>query len=277
MRPINKKIIHLYNAKLKEISVFYKEEIVFTNFGKTNVLILGDNKKPPLFLIHGLNSGAPFAIDTVSILLKKYQIFAIDILGQPNKSDFVRLNKKDASYGKWLLEIITNFKADSYTLCGISFGAFPILKSLLINETKVKEVFLISPASIVNGSLLKTISRYLLPMQKFKKTKNIVYLEKSLSSYHNEFDDLEIQFTKEVFLNFKMDFSLTPNFKTKQLATIKTPITIITSKNDYFVPAKRLKKKSEKSFLSLKNFVVLKDSKHIASKEILKNCFEKLD
>mgnify|MGYP000436356608 CR=1 FL=1 len=74
-------------------------------------------KKPALFLVHGLNSCAPFAFDTVSFLIEKYQILAIDILGEPNKSDFVRLNKKNASYGKWLLEITNYFKADHFTLC----------------------------------------------------------------------------------------------------------------------------------------------------------------
>lgn len=273
---MNLQIIKIYHQRLTSLKLDYTEQLVSTKFGKTNILVFGDEKKPSLFLIHGINSAAPFAIDTVSFLLKEYQIFAVDILGQPNKSDFVRLNKKDTSYGKWFLEIINHFKVDNVTLCGISFGGFPILKSLLIDDKKVKEVFLISPAGIINGSLLKTIFKFLIPMKKFQKTKKDNYLLKCLSSIYDEFDDLNRPFLKEVFLNFKIDFSVTPNFKTQELSTLKTQITIISSKNDFFVPAKKLKKRCKKYISNLKGFIVLENSKHIPSKEKLNFIFKKL-
>lgn len=268
--------LSLYNKKLASLKILFTENLIATSFGKTNIIICGDKNKPPLFLMHGLNSAAPFAIDAVSFLLEKYQIFAIDVLGQPNKSDFVRLNKKDVSYGKWLLEIIHHFKVDNYSLCGISFGAFPILKSLLIDEKKVKEVFLISPAGIVNGSLFKTIFKFLLPMKKFQKTKKEDYLNTCLHNLYDNFDELTLEFQKEVFLNFKMDFSITPNFKKSDLKKIKTPISIIASEKDFFVTAIPLKKRSKKNISYLKNFVVLKNGKHIVFKSILEDAFKRI-
>lgn len=268
-------ILERYKEKLNRFSIGFSEQTVASSFGKTNVIITTNNQKPALFLLHGLNAAAPFALDSVSFLVEKYQIFAIDVLGQPNKSDFVRLSKKNDDYGKWLLEIVDYFKLDNYSLCGISFGAFPIIKSLLIDEKKVKNVFLISPAGIVNGNLPKSFVRFLSPMLKFKRTKKEVFLQKCLQQLYDEFDDLTLLFLKDVFLEFKMDFSITPNFKTAALLKIKTPITIIASKNDFFVPALKLKKKCEKSFLNLTNFVVLKNSKHIPTKEILKEYLNK--
>ena len=273
----NETILSVYDKKLASLSINFNDVTIATSFGKTNILIFGDSTKPPLFLVHGLNSAAPFALDTVSFLLKKYQIFTIDVLGEPNKSDFVRLNKKNTSYGKWLQETVSHFNLDKITLCGISFGAFPILKSLLIDEKKVKEVFLISPAGIVNGSFLKTITHFLIPMKKFKKTKSEVYLKQCLLNLYDEFDDFNLQFLKEVFFNFKMDFSITPNLKKSELSSIKTPITIISSKNDFFVPGKKLKKRSEKSFTSLKKFNILENAKHIPKKEVLEKVFMELD
>lgn len=266
-------ILTIYTQQLNFLNTVFKEQKIETTFGKTNILIFGDAKKPALFLLHGLNSAAPFALDSVSFLTEKYQVFAIDVLGEPNKSDFVRLNKKNHDYGKWLLEIINYFKVDTYTLCGISFGAFPILKSLLIDEKRAKEVFLISPAGIVNGNVFKTITRFLIPLKKFQKTKNKDYLIKCLSNLYDEYDDFQIRYLSEVFLNFKMNFSITPNFKTSELSSIKTPVTIIASKNDFFVPGEKLKGKSEKSFTNLRKFFVLEQSKHIPKKSILKSYF----
>lgn len=272
MTDKKQEIINIYNKKLVSLSIKFTEKTIITSFGKTHLLIFGETKKPSLFLVHGLNSSAPFALDTVSFLLEKYQVFAIDVLGEPNKSDFVRLNKRDDSYGKWLLEIRSFFKVDKITFCGISFGAFPIIKSLLIDEKKIEEVFLISPSGFVNGSLIKTIFRFLLPMRKFQKQKNESDLKKCLQNIYNEFDELTLNYQKEIFLNFKMDFSITPNFSSKKLSTIKTPITIISSQKDFFVPTKKLKKRSEKISV-LRNFIVLENSKHIPSKEKLKQLF----
>jgi pimeloyl-ACP methyl ester carboxylesterase len=271
----SERIISIYNKKLASLNTSFREKKIETTFGKTNILIFGDDKKLPLFLIHGLNSAAPFAFDTVYFLTNKYQIFAIDLLGEPNKSDFVRLNKKDNSYGKWLLEIIHHFKADSYTLCGISFGSFPILKSLLINDIKVKEAFLISPAAFIHGSLWKTIFKFIIPLKKFQKTKNEIYLNNCLSSIYDKFDELTLRYQKEVFTNFKMDFSPTPNFTKSELKKIKIPITIIASQNDFFLPFKKLKNKCS-NLSNLKHFITLESSKHIPSKKTLEKIFNKI-
>lgn len=263
-------ILERYKEKLNRISIGFSEQTLASSFGKTNVIITTNNQKPALFLLHGLNAAAPFALDSVSFLVEKYQIFAVDVLGQPNKSDFVRLSKKNDDYGKWLLEIIDYFKLDNYSLCGISFGAFPIIKSLFIDEKKVKDVFLISPAGIVNGHLFKTIFRFLLPMKKFRKTKQEAYLKKCIDTLYSKHDTITYNFQKEVFLNFEMDFTITPNFTPFELQKIKTPISIIASKNDFLVPALKLKKRCNKNIKNLKNFVVLENSKHIPAKEILK-------
>jgi pimeloyl-ACP methyl ester carboxylesterase len=269
----NEKILSIYDKKLASLNIPFRERKIETSFGKTNIIICGDDKKPPLFLVHGLNSAAPFAIDTVSFLLEKHQVFAIDILGQPNKSIFIRLSKQNNSYGNWLLEIINHFNFEKVTLLGISFGAFPILKTLLIDDKKIKNAILISPAGIINGNLWKTISRFLIPMKRFQKTKKERFLETCLFNINDESNFYNTEFLKEVFLNFNMDFSLTPNFTKNELAKIKTPITIIAGKNDFFVPALKLKKRSEKNIASLANFIFLKNSKHIPSKSVLKDLF----
>ena len=272
----NLKLNSLYNEKISALNFLVFERKIPTSYGFTNVVIAGKDNKPPLIVLHGINSAAPFALSKISFLEDKYQIFAIDLLGQPNKSDFVRLNKKDTAYGKWFLEIINHFKVDNVTLCGISFGGFPILKSLLIDDKKVKEVFLISPAGIINGNLINTIFKFILPMKKFQKTKKEVYLLKCISNISDELNEIDIKYLKEVFLNFTIDFSVTPNFKASELSKIKTPISIISSKNDFFVPAKKLKKRCKKYISNLKGFIVLENSKHIPSKEKLNFIFKKL-
>ena len=90
-------ILNLYNQKLKELEIEYKYRVIDTDFGKTNIIVAGDSTKPPLIIIHGSNGCAPIALETYPTLSKKFQIFAIDVLAQPNKSAETRLSMKDNS------------------------------------------------------------------------------------------------------------------------------------------------------------------------------------
>ena len=69
----------------------------------------------------------------------------------------MHVSMKDEAYGKWMREIIDQLELEEVVLAGFSFGGLIILKTLVYNATKIKEVFLASPAYLVNGNLLKAI------------------------------------------------------------------------------------------------------------------------
>lgn len=273
----NLKLNSLYNEKLSNLNFLVVEKKISTSYGLTNVIMAGKNNKPPLIVLHGLNSAAPFALSKVSFLANKYQIFAIDLLGQPNKSDFVRLSKDDNSYGSWLLEVITQLRLqNNITLVGISFGAYPILKSVLIDASKIKEIILISPAGLVIGNVISTFTKFLWPYSKFRRSKNNDSLIKCISNLYDEYDELTITYLKEVFLNFKMDFSSTKNFSTSHLSKINIPISIIAGKKDYLVPSDILIRKFKANTDIFDKIITLENSKHIPSNTILEEAFQQL-
>ena len=125
-----REIIELYEYKLDELNIAYTYKIVNTTYGKTNIIVTGDPKNPPLILIHGSNGCAPVALETCPHLSKHFQVFAIDVLAQPNKSAETRLSMKDNSYGKWMHELINTLNLNQVTLSGFSFGGLVILKTL---------------------------------------------------------------------------------------------------------------------------------------------------
>ena len=91
--------------KLDELSIEYRFEKVETAFGETNIVVTGNPENPPLVLVHGSNGCAPIALDIYPNLTKKYQVFAVDVIAQPNLSSETRPSMKDASYGKWMNEV----------------------------------------------------------------------------------------------------------------------------------------------------------------------------
>ena len=259
-------ILSLYNKKLKSLNLEYDYKRVETSFGSTNLIIAGDTSKPPLILIHGSNGCAPIALETYSGLESHFQIFAIDVLAQPNKSAETRLSMKDLSYGQWLHDVIDVLELENVTLAGFSFGGLVILKALEFKDYNIKEIFLTAPAYIVNGNPLKALFKVFIPMKRFMKTKKQKYVERFLKEVFTERDQFAIDFLSKVFLNFKMDFTPVPVINTKSAQSIRTPITLIAAKDDLMFPGEKMIKRANKIFPSLRKTLLLEQSKHVQNK-----------
>lgn len=262
-----KRIIDLYNQKLDALKIEASSFYLDTSFGKTHILKTGREDAPPLILIHGSNGCAPIALDCYPNLSSTYQVFTLDVLAQPNKSDEKRLSMKDDSYGKWVNEIIDQLGLNQVVLAGFSFGGLIILKTLINNEQKIKEVFLAAPAYIVNGNPLKALFKIFIPMKRYMKTQKKKFVEQFLSVLFTERDPFAVQFLSEVFLHFNMDFTPVPIIDKKEAAQIKTPITILGAAKDIMFPGTKMKQRAHKIFPSLNHFLMLEDSKHVQDQE----------
>ncbi|MFL0352630.1 alpha/beta fold hydrolase [Xanthomarina sp. GH4-25] len=261
-----REILNLYNQKLKDLNINYQNHEIETAFGKTNVIVTGDATKPPILVVHGSNGCAPIALEAYSGLESHFQVFAVDVLAQPNKSAETRLSMKNEDYGKWLHEVIDILELKNVTLAGFSFGGLVILKALEFKDANINEVFLTAPAYIVNGNPLQALFKVFIPMKRFMKSKKTKYVERFLKEVFTEKDDFALQFLSTVFLHFKMDFTPVPLINRREANAIKTPITLITAKNDLMFPGEKMIKRANRIFPSLKKTVLLKHSKHVQNR-----------
>ncbi|MEL7120359.1 MAG: alpha/beta hydrolase [Bacteroidota bacterium] len=262
-----KEVLELYDQKLAELSIPYESFYIETSFGKTHIISTGDSSNPPLVLVHGSNGCAPVGLECYPNLRSKYQVFAIDVLAQPNKSAENRLSMKDDSYGKWMNEVFEKLAIDNVILAGFSLGGLVILKTLAHRAEKIKEAFLASPAYIVNGNPLIALIKIFIPMKRYMKTHNIKYIESFLSTLFTDRDEFAIKFLSKVFLHFNMDFTPVPVISKKEAQKIKTPITIIAANKDLLFPGKSMLKRAKQLFANLKYSLLLDDSKHVQNKE----------
>lgn len=260
-------ILNLYDEKLNDLNISYHYKTIDTTYGKTNIIVTGKPSNSPIIIVHGSNACAPIALETYANLSSQYEVYAIDILAQPNKSAETRLSMKDDSYGKWMNEVIDKLNIQDVTLAGFSFGGLVILKTLEFNENKIKEVFLSAPAYIVNGNPLKALFKVFIPMKRYIKTRKIKFVENFLAEVFSERDEFAIKYLSKVFLYFDMDFTPVPTIKTQQAKKIETPITLIAAKNDLMFPGVKMIKRAKKVFPSLKEVVLLDKSKHVQTKE----------
>lgn len=261
-----KEILNLYDQKLDELEIEYKYKLIDTDFGKTNIIIVGDATKQPLIIVHGSNGCAPIALETYPTLTKKFQVFAIDVLAQPNKSAETRLSMKDNSYGLWINDVISRLELKNVTMVGFSFGGLVILKTLIQNESNIKEVFLAAPAFIVNGNPLIALFKIFIPMKQYIRTQRTKYIEKFLKTLFSEKDKFALNYLSKVFIYFEMDFSPIPTIRREEAQSIKTPITLIVAKKDIIFPGVKMIKRANKIFPSLKHTLLLEDSKHVQNR-----------
>lgn len=262
-----KEILELYDQKLEELKISYQYKTIETTFGKTNIIVTGDRRNPPLVIVHGSNGCAPISLETYPNLSKKFQVFAVDVLAQPNKSAQHKMSMKDLSYGKWMNEVLEKLDLKNVTLVGFSMGGLVILKTLLQNEKAIKESFIVAPAYIVNGNPLVALFKVFIPMKRFMKTKKMKFVEKFLSTLFTDKDEFAIQYLSKVFLYFKMDFTPVPVISKKEASTIKSPITLYAAKDDVIFPGEKMIKRAVKIFPSLQRTILLKESKHVQGRK----------
>ncbi|MFK7972044.1 MAG: alpha/beta fold hydrolase, partial [Bacteroidia bacterium] len=210
---------------------------------------------------------APIALKCYPHLRERFQVFAVDVLAQPNKSAETRLSMKDESYGVWLNEVMAGLDIEEATLAGFSFGGLVILKTLIHNKKRVKEAFLAAPAYIVNGNPIEALFKVLIPMKRFIRKQNPKFIDKFLSVLFTEKDDFAAKFLPKVFSHFTMDFSPLPVLHKKEAQQINTPITLIAAQKDIFFPGKKMIKRAQKLLPSLKRTVLLDQSRHVQNSE----------
>lgn len=259
-------ILALYDQKLAELGVAYDELTVSTPFGDTHILATGDPAKPPLLLIHGSNGCAPIALETYPRLSSQYRVYAVDVLAQPNKSEGIRPSMKDDTYGQWVNSILKNLDLNEVTLAGFSFGGLVIFKTLIHDESRIKQAFMAAPVYIVNGNPLKAIWKMFIPMRRYMKTKKQEYVERVIDVLFSERDNFALPFLSQVFLHFDMDFSPLPVISKKEARGIRTPITLFAAKEDLLFPGEKMIKRARKLLPSLRETVLFEASKHVQNR-----------
>lgn len=255
-----------YHDKLASLQIEYAFQKLDTSFGETNLIVTGHPENPPLVLVHGANGCAPVALDVYTKLADRFRVYAVDVIGEPNLSSDRKMSKKNRAYGKWLKEVLDALEQTDVTLVGFSLGGMAIWQTLVEDESRIKAAYLAAPAGIVNGNPIKGIFQLFLPMRRYIKRQEPKHLQKVIENLFTDDDDFAYQFLGTVLQHFKLDFSPIQNINKTEAKQITTPITIFGAGKDLMFPGRKMLKRAEKIFPSLKDGILLEDSKHVQGK-----------
>ncbi|MFX0210732.1 MAG: alpha/beta fold hydrolase, partial [Candidatus Hodarchaeota archaeon] len=106
-------LLNVYDKQLSKLNRKFVDIYVQTRYGKTHIVNIGRKNSIPLICLHGGNSNTPDMLISNLPMLQNFNIYSIDIIGHPGKSDETRLSSDDLSYGFWLLDVIDELQFET--------------------------------------------------------------------------------------------------------------------------------------------------------------------
>jgi len=143
----HRKILAHYDALLKRFPVPFISHMIPTRYGDTHVMEWGDPNGPPMILLHGhaTNSSMwqPYATS-----LPQYRAIAIDILGQPGKTDGYVPRTDSTEYMNWLDDVWDTLGLQQATFLGMSFGGYLAIRYAIRRPERVNALIALAPAGL---------------------------------------------------------------------------------------------------------------------------------
>ncbi|MGD9159049.1 MAG: hypothetical protein PVG39_11625 [Desulfobacteraceae bacterium] len=99
-----------YDAMLEFWPVPMEKVHIPTSLGKTFYIKSGDEKHPPMILIHGSLSNSATWMADIKRLNEKYQTYCLDIPGDPGGSEDMRFSWDGPFFSQWIKECMDFLK-----------------------------------------------------------------------------------------------------------------------------------------------------------------------
>jgi pimeloyl-ACP methyl ester carboxylesterase len=138
-----------YHAVLDQWQVRYTEFNISTSFGETHVIASGPETAPPVVLLHALFATAMSWYLIVPKLSEHYRVYAVDIIGEANKSRPTRPITSLDDFMQWFTELMDGLKVAQMYLVGNSFGGFTAAYYAMHLPDRIRKLVLIGPAATI--------------------------------------------------------------------------------------------------------------------------------
>jgi pimeloyl-ACP methyl ester carboxylesterase len=142
-------IMHAYQSVLDRWPVGYEERRIPTSFGETHVIVSGAEGAPPVVLLHALLTTAVSWYQNIEALSQGYRVYAVDVIGEGNKSRPTRPISSLDDFLQWFTELIDGLKIDALYLVGNSYGGFTGAYYAMNLPERIRKLVLIGPAATI--------------------------------------------------------------------------------------------------------------------------------
>lgn len=143
-------IMQAYQAIMDVWPKPYQEIKVPTKFGETHVIASGSENAQPVVLLHALSATATAWYRTAEALSKTYRVYAVDVMGEGNKSVPVRPFTSLDDFLGWFTEVIDGLGINTLYVAGNSYGGFTGAYYAIKLPERILKLAMISPAATIS-------------------------------------------------------------------------------------------------------------------------------
>lgn len=143
-----KEVLKYYDILLTKGSLPHEKLMVNTSYGETFIIGMGKKELPPLVLLHGSGMNSAMWIKEMDEYSQTHRVYAVDMPGEPGKSDERQLPFESDDFSNWLNEVFDALSIDRASIVGISLGAWLGIKFAIKYSDKVDKLVLLCPAGI---------------------------------------------------------------------------------------------------------------------------------
>jgi pimeloyl-ACP methyl ester carboxylesterase len=136
----------IYDKRVQDWPVQCDELDVPTRFGMTHVIASGSVDAPPLFLLAAMMFGATQWRASVAELSRHFRVYAVDVIGEPNKSKPTCGLGTRQGYADWFTDLLDALKIERASIVGNSYGGFLALSQASLTPQRIDRIVLLSPA-----------------------------------------------------------------------------------------------------------------------------------
>ena len=165
----------LYNEKMTDWPVPYKDVFVDTRFGRVHVIVSGPEEAPPMLLLHASAVSSWSWKYNIKRLSKYYRTYAIDLIGDAGKSEYASLKyvmKDGHDQADLYTEITQKLGLTSACVVGASEGGFIGTNYALYAPERVKKLVLLGPMgySGASRSVLRIMMAQFFPLKPIQES-----------------------------------------------------------------------------------------------------------
>ena len=146
-------IMSWYEDTEAKIPVPVESVFVETRFGRTHMLVAGPVDGEPVLLIPGVAGCAPLWRRQIGDLSRHFRVYALDITGQPDRSDPNPPSFLNDDYACWVLDVLDALEIQRSHIAGVSVGAWVAMRLAIFAPGRVLSVAMLGPTGLSRARL----------------------------------------------------------------------------------------------------------------------------
>ncbi|WP_461613483.1 alpha/beta fold hydrolase [Clostridium sp. Marseille-QA1073] len=250
-------ILKYYESLVEKWSFPHEEINVNTDYGKTFIIASGKEELPPLILLHGSGMNSVMWINEMEKYSHNYRVYAVDMPGEPGKSNETQLPLEGDDFTNWLNDVFDALSIKKASIVGISLGAWLGTKFSIKYSQKVNKLVLLCPAGIG-------------PQKKSFLFKSLFYMllgEKGIDKLYYKINgnklipQVMLNYQKLIAKHFNFRREVIPLFSDDELIQLTMPIALFVGGKDVMLHSEKTAKRLE-SLLGHANINLIPDEGH---------------